>query len=124
MKRCIVFLLLLALPIRTVLAISGFGCTMMPMQIPMEMPMEMPPQTDGVPCPMHAANGASTAETPADGGSAACSSCAAACCAGLAPMSTDIAGGSLAAGDHAPAVVKTSFANAVPHTLERPPRFT
>jgi hypothetical protein len=113
MKRLIVFLLLLALPIRTVLAVSGFGCTMMPMQMSQA-------GDDGVPCPMHTADGASMLEAPADS-APSCSSCAAACCAALAPMPPTITGISLV-GDYASAPVKTSFANAVPHTLERPPR--
>ena len=118
MKRCIVFILLLALPIRTVLAVSGFGCAMMPTQTPMQMTQA---EAERTPCPLHTID-ASTSEVSTDAGSSACSSCAAACCAALAPMPTAIAG-SLTVGDHASAVVKTLFASAVPHTLERPPRF-
>jgi hypothetical protein len=113
MKRFIVFLLLLALPIRTVLAVSGFGCAMLPMQ--------MSQTDDGAPCPMHMVDDASMAETPADGAQASCSSCAAACCAALAPMPPTIARISVV-GDYASAAVKTSFANAARHALERPPR--
>ena len=113
MKRLMVFLLLLALPIRTVLAVSGFGCAMLPMQ--------MSQAGDGAPCPMHAVDDASMTETPADGAPVSCSSCAAACCAALAPMPPTIASISVV-GDYASAAVKTSFANAVRHTLERPPR--
>ena len=114
MRRLIVFLLLLALPIRTVLAVSGFGCAMMPMQISQA-------GGDDAPCPMHAVAGASMADTPADSAPASCPSCAAACCAALAPVPTAVAR-ICWVGDYASAVVKTSFASAVPHTLERPPR--
>ena len=114
MKRWIVVLLLLALPIRTVLAVSGFGCAMMPMQMSQA-------GGDGAPCPMHAVDDAPMAETPADSVLASCPSCAAACCAALAPMPPAVTGVSLV-GDYASSVVKTSFANAVRHTLERPPR--
>ena len=47
MKRLIVFLMLLALPIRMVLVVSGFGCAGMPMQMPQAG------GADRAPCPMH-----------------------------------------------------------------------
>jgi hypothetical protein len=115
MRRLLVLLLMLALPIRTVLAVSGLGCA-----VPMQMPIEMPQHADGMPCAMHAAG--SSAETPADTASTACSSCAAACCATLAPMPPAITGGVLVTGGYAVAAIETSFANALLHLLERPPR--
>ncbi len=66
MKRWIVFLLLLALPIRTVLAVSGFGCAMMPMQ-------KAHAESHGVPCPTHVVEGAAVeTEAAADDASASC----------------------------------------------------
>ena len=115
MKRCVVFLLLLALPIRTVLAVSGFGCAMMPMQ-------KSHAESHGAPCQTHRVEGAAI-ETEAATGDAgvSCPSCALTCCAALAPESTQVATVAQI-GDLAAAVTRNSFASAVPQALERPPR--
>ena len=82
MKRFVVCLILVALPIRTVLAMSGFGCAMMPMQ-------QSHAENHGAPCPMHAAEDAAVEMQPAaDDVNVSCPSCAMACCAALAPQRT------------------------------------
>ena len=120
MKRLIVFLVLLTLPIRTVLAVSGIGCAVMPMQVP---------QTggaDGAPCPMHVVDGTKVAapiEAPIENAPSSCPSCAAACCAAFAPVPPKVVGISMSS-DHISGVVEVPFASAVRHALERPPRIT
>lgn len=116
MKRWIVFLLLLALPIRTVLAVSGLGCAMLPMQ-------KSHAESHGAPCPTHTVEGAAieTAAATDDAG-VSCPSCALACCAALAPEPTQVAAVVQISG-LAAAVTRNSFSNAVPQALERPPRW-
>ena len=60
-------------------------------------------------------------EAAADDASVSCPSCALACCAALAPEPTQVAAVAQI-GSFVAVVIKTSFANAVPHALERPPR--
>jgi len=120
MKRLIVFLVLLAVPIRTVLAVSGIGCAVMPMQVP---------QTggaDGAPCPMHVVDGTKIAapiEAPMENAPTSCPSCAAACYAAFAPLPPKVVGISMS-GDRISGLVEMSFASAVRHAPERPPRIT
>lgn len=115
MKRFVVLLLLVALPIRTVLAVSGFGCAMMPMQ-------KSQAESNGIPCPAHVVESI-VVETEAAGDDAntSCASCVLACCAALAPEPVQVAAVAQI-GSFVAVVIKTSFANAVPHALERPPR--
>ncbi len=115
MKRWIVFLLMLALPIRTVLAVSGLACTMMPMQ-------KSHAESHRTPCATHGAeNAAAEIEAATDDASVSCASCVLACCAALAPEPTPVAAVAQARSFVA-AVIDTAFDNAVPHALERPPR--
>ena len=114
MKRFVVCLLLVALPIRTVLAVSVFGCSMLPMH-------ESHAEGHGAPCPAHAAEGAAETQAAADDASVSCPSCALACCAALAPQPTRVAT-AVHMGSFVAAVFNPSFANAIPHALERPPR--
>lgn len=124
MKRLVVFLMLLALPIRTVLAVSGFGCAVMPMQMPQAG------GADRAPCPMHVVDGMQIAvpieapmdsEAPMENVPTSCPSCAAACCAAFAPVPPKVVGISRSS-EHIVGVVETPFASAVRHALERPPR--
>lgn len=109
MKRGIVFILLLALPIRAVLAVSGIGCMAMPS-------MAEPSAISDGSCPMHegppAGSGPSTAT---------CSSCDAACCAALAPESVPPL--SAAAAVDEPLFLRgTGLDQIAQSSLERPPK--
>jgi hypothetical protein len=110
MKRGIVFILLLALPIRAVLAVSGIGCMAMPSMA------QHAAVSDGSPCPMHEGQ-------PAESGSSTetCSSCDAACCAALAPESVPPL--SAAAAVNEPLFLRgTGVDQVAQSSLERPPK--
>ena len=115
MQRFIVLLLLVALPVRTVLAVSGLGCA------------TIPPQMDHTashapPCATHVVESAALeAEGVVDDAHASCPSCALACCAALAPEANQVAA-VVQTRSFLAAVIEISFANAVLHALERPPR--
>ncbi len=112
MKPFIIIVLLLSLPVRTVLAVSSIGCPMMPMQTPTH-------QTDGAPCPMHA--DAMELGSPTDNQPADCPTCAALCCAALAPMPA-IAMIAAPAKNQSSVFAETLFHNAARQSLERPPK--
>lgn len=117
MKRFVILVLLLALPIRTVLAVSGLACGMMPMQQP-------PSNGVNAPCAMHFLEGAGTnlhSEVPAGAAVVACPSCAAACCATLAPVPPSISG-IAPAPDDLSAFSEAAFDSTVRRSLERPPK--
>jgi hypothetical protein len=115
MQRVVVFLLLVALPVRTVLAVSGLGCATIPPQI-----ADM--ESDAAPCAMHGAeNAALGPEGAIDDADPSCPSCALACCAALAPEATQVTA-VVQTRSAVAAVIETSFANAILYALERPPR--
>jgi len=115
MRRFIVFFLLVALPVRTVLAVSGWGCATMPPQIAHL-------ESDAAPCAAHVAeNAALGPEGEVDNADTSCPSCALACCAALAPEATQVTA-VVQTRSVVAAVTETSFANAVLYALERPPR--
>ena len=115
MKRFVVFVLLVALPIRTVIAVSRFGCAMMPMA-------KSQAESSGNPCPAHIVESLAV-ETGAagDDGNTSCASCVLACCAALAPEPVEVVAVAQI-GSFVAVAMKTLFASAVPHVLERPPR--
>ena len=115
MQRFIVFLLLIVLPVRTVLAVSGLGCVTMPAQ-------KAQTEKHAAPCAMHAAESAPVeAAGETNETAVSCPSCTLACCAALAPDPAQVAPTTQTLGFVAP-VIEISFVNAVAHALERPPR--